>query len=228
MRALILAAGRGERLRPLTNELPKPLLPVGGQPLIDYHIQALARAGIRELVVNLSWLGAKLRNYLGDGQRYGVTIAFSEEGPEPLETGGGIHHALSLLGPGPFWVVNGDIACDYAFTRRELPADALAHLVLVPNPPHNPRGDFVLKDGFVAGGRPSGSGSLTFAGISVLAPALFDGAEPGRFPLAPLLRAAAERGAVTGEEHLGRWTDVGTPERLATLDAELRARSGVG
>ena len=118
MRALILAAGRGERMRPLTNDLPKPLLPAGGQPLIDYHIQALARAGIRELVVNLSWHGEKLRDYLGDGRRYGVTFSFSEEGPEPLETGGGIHHALPLLGPGVFWVVNGDIACDFRFSQR--------------------------------------------------------------------------------------------------------------
>jgi MurNAc alpha-1-phosphate uridylyltransferase len=227
MRALILAAGRGERMRPLTNELPKPLLPAGGQPLIDYHIQALARAGIRELVVNLSWQGARLRSYLGDGQRYGVTIAFSEEGPEPLETGGGIHHALALLGPGSFWVVNGDIACDYRFTRRDLPAGTLAHLVLVPNPPHHPRGDFVLTAGRIAGGAPAGLWAglptRTFAGISVLHPDLFAGTTPGRFPLAPLLRAAAERGAVTGEEHAGRWTDVGTPERLQALDAELRA-----
>ncbi|MEO8445066.1 MAG: nucleotidyltransferase family protein, partial [Gammaproteobacteria bacterium] len=199
----------------------------GGQPLIDYHIQALARAGIRELVVNLSWLGTKLRSYLGDGRRYGVTIEFSEEGPVPLETGGGIHHALGLLGPGPFWVVNGDIACDYPFTGRELVPGTLAHLVLVPNPVHNPRGDFHLNEGRVAGGQPAGPGTRTFAGISVLAPELFAGAAPGRFPLAPLLRAAAGRGAVTGEEHLGRWTDVGTPERLAALDAELRARSGV-
>ena len=140
MRALILAAGRGERMRPLTNDLPKPLLPAGGQPLIDYHIRALARAGIRELVVNLSWHGEKLRSYLGDGRRYDATFAFSEEYPEPLETGGGIHRALPLLGPGPFWVVNGDIACDYRFAQRTLPAGVLAHLVLVPNPAAQPPG----------------------------------------------------------------------------------------
>lgn len=226
MRALILAAGRGERMRPLTNDLPKPLLPAGGQPLIDYHIQALARAGIRELVVNLSWHGEKLRHYLGDGRRYGVSFAFSEEGPEPLETGGGIHHALPLLGSGPFWVVNGDIACDFRFTLRQLPAGTLAHLVLVPNPPHHPRGDFLLAGGRVAAGSaPDGPGRLTFAGISILDPRLFATASAGRFPLAPLLRAAAARGEVAGEEHPGQWTDVGTPERLAALDAELRSRA---
>jgi MurNAc alpha-1-phosphate uridylyltransferase len=224
MRALILAAGRGERLRPLTNDLPKPLLPAGGQPLIDYHIRALARAGIRELVVNLSWHGEKLRNYLGDGRRYDVTFAFSEEGPEPLETGGGIYHALSLLGPGAFWVVNGDIACDFKFDQRTLPAGTLAHLVLVPNPPQHPAGDFCLEGDRIAPGPPSGPNTRTFAGISVLDPQLFALSAPGRYPLAPLLRAAAERGAVTGEEYTGRWTDVGTPERLQALDAELKAR----
>lgn len=225
MRALILAAGRGERMRPLTNDLPKPLLPAGGQPLIDYHVQALARGGIHEIVVNLSWHGEKLRSYLGDGQRYDVTFAFSEEGSEPLETGGGIHHALPLLGPDPFWVVNGDIACDYVFTRRTLSPGTLAHLVLVPNPPHNPRGDFCLTGGGIAAGPPSGPDTRTFAGISVLDPQLLASARPGHFPLAPLLRAAAERGAVTGEEYGGRWTDVGTPERLLALDAELKART---
>ena len=225
MRALILAAGRGERMRPLTNDLPKPLLPAGGQPLIDYHIRALALAGIRELVVNLSWQGDKLRSYLGDGRRYDVTFAFSEEGPEPLETGGGIHHALPLLGPGSFWVVNGDIACDYEFSRRKLPTGTLAHLVLVPNPAHNRRGDFSLENGRIAPGVPPGGPTCTFAGISLLDPRLFADAQPGRFPLAPLLRAAAARGEVTGEEHAGRWTDVGTPERLQALDAELKSRA---
>jgi MurNAc alpha-1-phosphate uridylyltransferase len=225
MRALILAAGRGERMRPLTNDLPKPLLEAGGQPLIDYHVQALARGGIREIVVNLSWHGDKLRGYLGDGSRYGVTFAFSEEGPEPLETGGGIHHALHLLGPGAFWVVNGDIACDYPFDRRTLSAGTLAHLVLVPNPPHNQRGDFCLAGRRIAAGPPSGPETRTFAGISVLDPQLFATATSGRFPLAPLLRTAAQQGAVTGEEFLGRWTDVGTPERLVALDAALKART---
>ena len=223
MRALILAAGRGERMRPLTNDLPKPLLPAGGQPLIDYHVQALAHAGVREIVVNLSWQGVKLRSYLGDGRRYGVTFAFSDEGPEPLETGGGILHALNLLGPGAFWVVNGDIACDYRFTVRGLPDGTLAHLVLVPNPGHHPQGDFALTGERIAPTLQPGTPTRTFAGISVLDPQLFAGATPGRFPLAPLLRAAAAHGAVTGELHAGRWTDVGTPERLRLLDAELQA-----
>lgn len=221
MRALILAAGRGERMRPLTDALPKPLLPAGGRPLIDYHIDALARAGIRNLVVNLSWLGDKLRAYLGDGSRYGVRISFSEEGPVPLETGGGIHQALGLLGDAPFWVVNGDINCDFAFDQRGLPPGRLAHLVLVANPPQHPAGDFVLADGLVCGDEPAGASRLTFAGISLLHPALFAGARPGRFPLAPLLREAARRGQVSGERHPGRWTDVGTPQRLAQLDAML-------
>jgi MurNAc alpha-1-phosphate uridylyltransferase len=221
MRALILAAGRGERMRPLTIDLPKPLLLAGGKPLIDWHIEALARAGITELVVNLSWQGEKLREYLGDGSRYGVSLQYSEEGPEPLETGGGIHHALRLLGPEPFWVVNGDTSCDFSFAPRELPAGMLAHLVLVPNPEHHPAGDFVLRDGRIAGVDVADASRLTFAGISILSPRLFSAARPGRFPLAPLLRAAAQTGQVSGELHNGRWTDVGTPERLRQLDAEL-------
>ncbi len=222
MRALILAAGRGERMRPLTSDMPKPLLSAGGKPLIDYHIEALARAGITELVVNLSWQGAKLRDYLGDGSRYGVSLRFSEEGPEPLETGGGIHYALPLLGPGPFWVVNGDISCDFPFAVRGLPGGTLAHLVLVPNPAHHPGGDFVLRDGRIVSPDAGNTAKLTFAGISIIAPALFNGAQPGRFPLAPLLRAAAARDQLSGECYDDRWTDVGTPERLRQLDTELK------
>lgn len=222
MRALILAAGRGERMRPLTSDMPKPLLSAGGKPLIDYHIEALARAGITELVVNLSWQGAKLRDYLGDGARYGVSLRFSEEGPEPLETGGGIYHALPLLGPEPFWVVNGDISCDLPFAVRGLPGGTLAHLVLVPNPAHHPGGDFVLRDGRIVSPDAGNTAKLTFAGISILAPALFNGAQPGRFPLAPLLRAAAARDQLSGECYNDRWTDVGTPARLRQLDTELK------
>lgn len=225
MHALILAAGRGERLRPLTDDLPKPLLPVGGRPLIDYHIDALAAAGIRQLVVNLFWHGDKLRRYL-QGTRRDVSIAFSDEGPVALETGGGIFHALPLLGDGPFRVVNGDIACDYRYPRSTLPPDVLAHLVLVANPPHNPAGDFCLDGDRIrvkpADGEPCRE-TFTFAGISLLSPGLFSGCQPGRFPLAPLLREAAQRGQVTGELHTGRWTDVGTVERLRAIDAELSA-----
>ena len=209
-------------MRPLTSDMPKPLLSAGGKPLIDYHIEALARAGITELVVNLSWQGAKLRDYLGDGSRYGVSLRFSEEGPEPLETGGGIHYALPLLGPGPFWVVNGDISCDFPFAVRGLPGGTLAHLVLVPNPAHHPGGDFVLRDGRIVSPDAGNTAKLTFAGISIIAPALFNGAQPGRFPLAPLLRAAAARDQLSGECYDDRWTDVGTPERLRQLDTELK------
>lgn len=217
---MILAAGRGERMRPLTNDLPKPLLPAGGQPLIAWHLRALARAGIVDLVVNLSWRGERLRDWLGDGSRFGVSVRYSEEGPEPLETGGGIFAALPLLGADPFWVVNGDIWCDYPIAPRALGPGTLAHLVLVPNPPHHPAGDFALDGDRVRAG---GEVRFTFAGLSVLDPALFAGQVAGRYPLAPLLRAAMDQGRVTGELHGGRWTDVGTPARLAALDAELSA-----
>lgn len=214
MKAMILAAGRGERMRPLTDSLPKPLLAVRGRPLIEFHIEALGRAGIHDLVVNLGWLGGQLRAHLGDGARLAARVAYSEEGYPPLETGGGIHRALPLLGPSPFWVVNGDVYCAFAFDQRRLPAGVLAHLVLVPNPPQHPAGDFVLRGGLVGGG---GGERLTYSGIAILHPDLFTGCQPGRFPLAPLLRAAMARGAVTGELFTGLWSDVGTPERLAAL-----------
>ncbi len=214
MKAMILAAGRGERLRPLTDTVPKPLLCVRGRTLIEFHVEALGRAGIHELVVNLGWLGARLREHLGDGSRLGASVAYSEEGYPPLETGGGIHRALGLLGPEPFWVVNGDVFCDFVFDRRGLPPGVVAHLVLVPNPPQHPLGDFALAGGRV---RDAGADRLTFSGISLLHPALFAGCAPGRFPLAPLLRAAMARDAVTGELFTGAWNDVGTPERLAGL-----------
>ncbi len=214
MKAMILAAGRGERMRPLTDGLPKPLLPAYGRPLIEHHFAALATAGITELVINLGWLGEKLRDHVGDGRRFGVSVAWSEEGYPPLETGGGIHRALALLGDQPFWLVNGDVYCEYRFALRALPHGVLAHLVLVPNPAHHPAGDFTLADGRVA---VSGGKLLTYAGIAVIHPRLFDGCRPGRFPLAPLLREGAGRGEVTGELFTGAWNDVGTPERLAQL-----------
>ncbi|MBW7931246.1 MAG: nucleotidyltransferase family protein [Gammaproteobacteria bacterium] len=214
MKAMILAAGRGERMRPLTDALPKPLLPVRGRPLIERSIEALGRAGIHELVVNLGWLGERIRGHLGDGARFGARIAYSEEGYPTLETGGGIHHALGLLGPDAFWVVNADVFCDFGFDQRSLPAGILAHLVLVPNPPQHPEGDFGLHEGMVH----EGAGRrLTFSGISILHPGLFAGCRPGRFSLVPLLRAAMRDGAVSGEVHDGLWSDVGTPERLAAL-----------
>jgi MurNAc alpha-1-phosphate uridylyltransferase len=218
-RAFVLAAGRGERLRPLTLTTPKPLLTAGGRTLIEYHLAALARAGVTDIVVNLAWLGAQIRAFLGDGARHGVAIRYSDEGPEPLETGGALVHALPLLGDEPFWLVNGDVWCDYDFARPPpLAAGDLAHLVLVPNPPQHPAGDFTLAGGRVGN---AADGRLTFAGLSVIDPALVAGRAPGRFPLAPLLRAAADAGRVSGERHAGAWTDVGTPGRLAELSARL-------
>jgi MurNAc alpha-1-phosphate uridylyltransferase len=214
MKAMVLAAGRGERMRPLTDTVPKPLLQVRGRALIDRHIESLVRAGLRELVINLSWLGEQVRAHVGDGSRYGATVSYTEEGYPPLETGGGIHRALPLLGPDAFWVVNGDVFCDYPLAVRQLPTGVLAHLVLVPNPPHHPQGDFGL-----AGERVTDESSprFTFAGLSVLHPVLFDGCTAGRFPLAPLLRAAIARNGVTGELYTGTWSDVGTPQRLAAM-----------
>ncbi|MBM4197713.1 MAG: nucleotidyltransferase family protein [Gammaproteobacteria bacterium] len=214
MKAMILAAGRGERMRPLTDTLPKPLLVARGRPLIEHHLDALVRAGITDVVINLGWLGERLRDHVGDGRRYGLTVAYSEEGYPPLDTGGGIQHALGLLGPAPFWVLNGDVFCDFPVRIRELAADALAHLVLVRNPPQHPAGDFALANGLVNN---SASERHTYSGFAIVDPRLLAASTPGRFPLAPLLRDAAARGAVTGELHEGAWSDVGTPERLAAL-----------
>lgn len=214
MKAMILAAGRGERMRPLTDAVPKPLLCVRGRALIEHHLDRLVGAGICDIVINLSWLGEQIRAHVGDGLRYGARVMYSEEGYPPLETGGGIHHALPLLGAAPFWVVNGDVFCEYPLAARDLPPGVLAHLILVPNPAHRPDGDFGLLDGLVTEGAAS---RLTYSGLSILHPALFDGCTPGRFALAPLLRAAAARNAVTGELYTGAWSDVGTPERLAAL-----------
>jgi MurNAc alpha-1-phosphate uridylyltransferase len=222
---MILAAGRGERMRPLTLARPKPLLEAGGAPLIVHHLRALQATGFEDVVVNLSWLGEQIRSALGDGSRHGVRLHYSDEGPEPLETGGGIFRALPLLGEGPFLVLNGDVWTDIDWSRlrdRLAPHD-LAHLVLVPNPAHNERGDFVLDNGRIvetAGER------LTFSGVGVYRAALFAGCSDGIFKLAPLLRAAARAGRVSGELHSGAWLDIGTPERLAHLDALLNRRRG--
>lgn len=220
MKAMILAAGKGERLRPLTLHTPKPLVRAGGVPLIEYHIQALAKAGFDELVINHAWLGEQIEAYLGAGDRFGVRIRYSPEG-EPLETGGGIHRALSLLGEEPFAVVNGDIWTDYDFTALKRPLTGLAHLVLVDNPAHHPAGDFVLAEGRVSEGGSLDS-RLTYSGIAVLSPRLFDGCEAGAFKLAPLLRRAMAVGGVGGEHHQGRWIDVGTHERLAEVERTLK------
>lgn len=231
MKALIFAAGKGERMHPLTEHTPKPLLDVGGTRLIEWHLARLAGAGVEEVVINTSWLAEQFPAVLGDGSRYRLRLHYSVEGAEPLETGGGMLHALRLLGDAPFIAVNGDIFCNLDF--RTLPQEprGLAHLVLVDNPEHHPRGDFALTpDGRVdADAEPR----LTFAGIGVYRPQLLEGwfehvrddlgahETPPRFKLAPILRAAMRRGLVDGVHHRDLWTDVGTPGRLAALNATM-------
>ncbi|HKF98849.1 MAG TPA: nucleotidyltransferase family protein [Steroidobacteraceae bacterium] len=217
---MLLAAGRGERMRPLTDSVPKPLVPVGGRALIVWHLLALARADIREVVINLSWLGAQLRDALGDGSKFGVSITWSDEGPVPLETGGGIFHALRLLGADPFLVVNADIWTDIDFGRLALEPDAHAHLVLIPNPPHHPRGDFGLEGDRVVNRE---TGRLTYTGVGVYSREFFAGCTAGRFPLLPLLNRAIAAGRARAEVHRGEWCDVGTAERLASLSARVSA-----
>jgi N-acetyl-alpha-D-muramate 1-phosphate uridylyltransferase len=218
MKAMLLAAGRGERLRPMTDSVPKPLLEIAGRPLIGYHLAALARAGIREVVINVSWLGEQLRAALGDGAGYGVSITWSDEGPVPYETGGGIFRALPLLGPGAFLVVNADIWTDIDFGALGIEADAWAHLVLVPNPAHHPRGDFGLEQGRVIA---ADTDRLTYSGVGLYRAEFFAGCEPGRFPLLPLLNRAIAARRVRGHLHRGQWSDIGTPQRLAELGWSL-------
>ncbi len=220
MKAMLLAAGRGERMRPLTDSLPKPLVPVAGRPLIAWHLAALAAAGYREVVVNTSWLAEALHSALGDGASFGARITWSDEGPVPLETGGGIFRAVPLLGPGPFLVVNADIWTDIDFARLELESDAHAHLVLVANPPHNVRGDFGLDGDRVVS---RDTDRFTYSGVGVFRPEFFHDCSAGRFPLLPLLDRAIAARKLRGELHRGAWSDVGTAERLAALDARLRA-----
>ena len=221
MKGMILAAGKGERMRPLTLTTPKPLVRVGGVPLIEYHLKALAAAGFTEVVINHAWLGQQIEDHLGDGSRFGLTIQYSPEG-EPLETGGGIFRALPLLGDEAFVVVNGDIWSDYDFSRLRQPLAGLAHLVLADNPEHHPNGDFTLADGQVQDARP-GAPTLTYSGIAVLHPQLFAGCTEGAFKLAPLLREAMAQGRVSGERLQGQWVDVGTHERLAQVEHLLQA-----
>jgi MurNAc alpha-1-phosphate uridylyltransferase len=219
---MILAAGRGERLRPHTDHTPKPLLRVGGRALIEHHLHALGEAGFRDIVINQGHLGEQLPATLGDGSRYGLRIAYSYEGTPPLETGGGIHHALPLLGPAPFLVVNGDVWTDYPFARLRRDPLGLAHLVLIDNPRHRPGGDFGLgDDGSVTDQAPPNTPRLTFSGIGIYRPELFAACTPGAFPLAPLLRRAMAAGQVSGEHYRGQWMDVGTPERWRALDRAL-------
>lgn len=222
MKVMLLAAGRGERMRPLTDACPKPLLPVAGKPLIQWHLERLAAAGFREVVINLSWLGEQIAAALGDGTRHGVRIQYSREPWPALETGGGIFNALPLLGPNPFLLVNGDVHADVDLARLRLVRGDVGQLVLVPNPEHNPRGDFWLDEaGRIVPQPTAGASRMTYSGIAVLSPELFASASPGRFPLLPLLQRALEAGRLGGQRYVGRWIDVGTPERLASLDAEL-------
>lgn len=231
MKALIFAAGLGERMRPLTDTTPKPLLRVGGKPLIEWHLEKLAAMGIGEVVVNTSWLAEQFPQALGDGARWSLRIHYLHEGDTPLETGGGMWNALPQLGEAPFLLVNGDVWTDFDFAGLPREPRGLAHLVMVDRPPQATHGDFALDaDGCV---RADGEHKLTYAGIGVYRPQLLDGwrdvipapllanGKP-KFPLAPILRAHMADGAITGEHHRGRWTDVGTPERLQRLDAELR------
>lgn len=229
---MILAAGRGERMRPLTDHTPKPLLEVGGKPLIVHHIERLQAVGITDIVINHAWLGQSIEDYLGDGSQYGVQIQYSPEGAEGLETAGGIANALPLLGDYAFLVLNGDVWCDWN------PLEAVAHataidngaaqawLLMVDNPEHNPAGDFIL--GAQARLHPRDAyrtqqGPLTFAGIGIYHPSLFNGIEAGqKARLAPLLKFAMMTGQVVGQHYKGQWVDVGTPERLMLLDEQLR------
>jgi MurNAc alpha-1-phosphate uridylyltransferase len=235
-RALIFAAGRGERMRPLTDRTPKPLLEVGGKRLIEWHLERLAAAGVRDVVINIAHLAAQFAPALGDGSRWNLRIRYSLEGEEPLETGGGLLHALPLLGDEapsdePFVVVNGDIWCDMDLASLPSHVDGVAHLVLVDNPPQHLQGDFHLDDDGRVHGR--GFPIFTYSGIGVYRASILDGwrdvvgqvpgaaFDPPYFPLAPLLFAAAARGEVSGQHHAGAWTDVGTPQRLQELAARL-------
>lgn len=231
MKALIFAAGLGERMRPLTDHTPKPLLKVGNKPLIIWHLEKLAAMGVEDVVINTSWLAEQFPSTLGDGSPLGLRLHYCYEGATPLETGGGMWNAMSILGDAPFVAINGDIWCDADFSQLPREPTGLTHLIMVDNPAHNPKGDFALD----ADGRLHSEGEprLTFSGIGVYRPELFDGWRavvgdvsgadhtPPRFKLAPLLRAAMTRGLATGTRHAGQWTDVGTPQRLAELDAHL-------
>ncbi len=230
MKAMLFAAGRGERLRPLTDHTPKPLIAVRGKPMIVWHLERLAAAGIDEVIINTSWLGERFPEALGDGSRWGLRLHFIDEGPTPLETGGGLLNALPRLGREPFWLVNGDVFSDYDFARLPRRPEGLAHLVMVPTAAHTPAGDFALdRSGLL---HPEGAPKLTYSGIGCYHPALLDDWQsvigeisaadrnPPRFRLAPLLRAAMQRDAISGELHPGLWADVGTVERLRQLDRD--------
>lgn len=218
---MILAAGRGERMRPLTDRTPKPLLPVAGKPLIEHQIERLADAGFSRIVINHAWLGEQIEQTLGNGERWSLSIAYSPEG-KALETGGGIHRALPLLSD-CFLVINGDIWTDIDYPSLGIAEGDLAQLVMVPNPLHNTGGDFVLSDGRLS--EEGGGECLTFSGVGIYRRELFHDCQPGKFPLAPMLRDAMRQGRVGGVLHAGAWIDVGTPERLEQVDSLLRHSS---
>lgn len=228
MKAMILAAGLGQRMRPLTDTLPKPLLPVAGKPLLQYHLEALRQAGVSKVVINLAYLGDKIREFVGDGSRFGLPVVYSPE-PEPLETGGGVLHALPLLGNEPFILINGDVWSDYPLERllaRRLTRSDLGHLVLVPNPDFHPGGDFALRDdGVLVDDQPE-LPNYTFAGISLLRPVLVADYSERRykFPLVKALRVAIDNKQLTAEVYSGAWSDVGTPERLTALEVRAQGR----
>lgn len=212
MRAMILAAGRGQRMRPLTDHTPKPLLHIGKHRLIEHHLYNLAHAGFRDIVINIAWLGQQIPQTLGDGSAYGVKISYSDEGDHALETGGGIFKALPLLGNEPFLVVNGDIWTDYPFKRlHNFHLHGLAHLVLVKNPPQHPQGDFYLHDSKLV---ETGEHKFTFSGVGVYKKEFFAGQTGGAFPLAPMIREFTKRGLISAELYQGEWDDIGTVERL--------------
>ena len=215
MIAMILAAGRGERLRPLTESTPKALVEVRGRSLLERHLDKLQSSGIETVVINLGWLGEKIAEKIGSGRAYGLKVIYSPEGDDILETGGGIHRALPLLGSEPFLVVNADIYTDMPLPPASLAEEDMGHLVLVPRPPHRQQGDFDLHKGRIAD---TSSGTYTFSGVAVYRPEFFADCEPGRFPLAPMLRAAARAGQLAGSLYEGLWADVGTPQRLDELN----------
>jgi len=214
MKAMILAAGRGERLRPLTDELPKALVEVRGRSLLERHLEHLSGAGVEDVVINLGWHGGQIQERIGSGSAYGLNVVYSDEGENVLETGGGIHNALHLLGSDPFLVVNADIYTDMPVPDVVLSENALGYLVLVPHPVYRDSGDFDLVDGLV---RNSASPSLTYGGVAVYRPTFFDGCRDGRFSIVPMLREAADDGRLQGSLYEGLWADVGTPERLAAV-----------
>lgn len=216
MIAMILAAGRGERLRPLTNRVPKALVEVQGETLLERHLRALASAGVETVVINLGWLGEHIVDSVGSGSRYGLNVVYSPEGENILETGGGIHRALPMLGAQPFLVMNADILTDMPLSFADLGQEDAAHLVLVPTPANKSGGDFDLVDGRIQNGDIP---DFTFSGVAVYRPEFFADCEPGRFSVVPMLRAAADARQLRGSLYRGLWKDVGTPESLTALNA---------